>query len=68
MQVVRTSLIPGLLKTIESNRKMPLPLKLFEIQEVVLKDDKRDTKARNERRIAAVHYNKTPGFEVEIVT
>ncbi|CAK8683646.1 unnamed protein product [Clavelina lepadiformis] len=63
-QVVRTSLIPGLLKTIASNRKMPLPLKLFEIQEVVLKDDKRDTKARNERRIAAVHYNKTPGFEV----
>uniref|UniRef100_H2YUN5 Phenylalanine--tRNA ligase beta subunit n=1 Tax=Ciona savignyi TaxID=51511 RepID=H2YUN5_CIOSA len=63
-QVVRTSLIPGLLKTAGSNRKMPLPVKLFEIQEVVLKDGSRETGARNERRLAAVYYNKTPGFEV----
>ena len=37
-QVARTSLIPGLMKTISSNKKMPLPLKLFEISDVVLKD------------------------------
>merc|ERR1719244_2458376 len=37
-QVARTSLLPGLLKTIQANRKMPLPLKLFEISDVVLKD------------------------------
>jgi len=61
---VRTSLIPGLLKTVTSNRKMPLPIKLFEIQEVVVKDASRETGARNERRLAAVNYNKTPGFEV----
>lgn len=40
-QVARTSLIPGILKTIASNKKMPLPLKLFEISDIVLKDDKR---------------------------
>jgi phenylalanyl-tRNA synthetase beta chain len=38
-QVARTSLLPGLLKTIYSNKKMPLPLKLFEISDVVLKDN-----------------------------
>lgn len=38
-QVARTTLLPGLLKTIAANRKMPLPLKLFEISDVVLKDE-----------------------------
>ena len=56
--------MPGLLKTIASNRKMPLPLKLFEIQEIVVKDGQRETGARNERHLAAIHYNNTPGFEV----
>ena len=37
-QVARTSLLPGLLKTLQANRKMPLPLKLFEISDVVVKD------------------------------
>lgn len=31
--------MPGLLKTVAANRKMPLPLKLFEISDVVLKDE-----------------------------
>uniref|UniRef100_A0A8C1XPH5 Phenylalanine--tRNA ligase beta subunit n=1 Tax=Cyprinus carpio TaxID=7962 RepID=A0A8C1XPH5_CYPCA len=42
-QVARTSLLPGLLKTIAANRKMPLPLKLFEISDVVLKDETKDS-------------------------
>uniref|UniRef100_A0A8D0XHH7 Phenylalanine--tRNA ligase beta subunit n=1 Tax=Sus scrofa TaxID=9823 RepID=A0A8D0XHH7_PIG len=40
-QVARTTLLPGLLKTIAANRKMPLPLKLFEISDVVIKDSSR---------------------------
>ncbi|XP_053315679.1 phenylalanine--tRNA ligase beta subunit [Spea bombifrons] len=63
-QVSRTTLIPGLLKTIAANRKMPLPLKLFEISDVVLKDSSRDVGARNHRHLCAVYYNKNPGFEV----
>ncbi|XP_037122906.1 phenylalanine--tRNA ligase beta subunit [Syngnathus acus] len=63
-QVARTSLLPGLLKTIGANKKMPLPLKLFEISDVVLKDDTKDVGARNSRHICAVYYNKSPGFEV----
>lgn len=63
-QVARSSLLPGLMKTLLSNRDMPLPLKLFELQDVVVKDPKSDVGARNERRLAAVFYNKTAGFEV----
>ncbi|XP_053729549.1 phenylalanine--tRNA ligase beta subunit [Synchiropus splendidus] len=63
-QVARTTLLPGLLKTIAANRKMPLPLKLFEISDVVLKDETKDVGARNSRRFCAVYYNKNPGFEV----
>ncbi|XP_046850860.1 phenylalanine--tRNA ligase beta subunit-like [Xenia sp. Carnegie-2017] len=63
-QVVRTTLLPGLLKTVGANRKMPLPLKLFEISDIVLQDEKKDVGARNHRRICVINYNKTPGFEI----
>ncbi|XP_041120218.1 phenylalanine--tRNA ligase beta subunit-like isoform X1 [Polyodon spathula] len=63
-QVARTTLLAGLLKTVAANRKMPLPLKLFEISDVVLKDETRDVGARNNRRLCAIYYNKSPGFEV----
>lgn len=63
-QVVRTTLVPGLLKTLAANRKMPLPLKLFEVSDVVLADGKSEVGAKNERRVCAVNCNKTAGFEV----
>ncbi|XP_073216048.1 phenylalanine--tRNA ligase beta subunit isoform X2 [Lepidochelys kempii] len=63
-QVARTSLLPGLLKTIAANRKMPLPLKLFEISDIVLKDSTKDVGAGNQRNLCAIYYNKNPGFEV----
>uniref|UniRef100_A0A8D0YY80 Phenylalanine--tRNA ligase beta subunit n=1 Tax=Sus scrofa TaxID=9823 RepID=A0A8D0YY80_PIG len=63
-QVAHTTLLPGLLKTIAANRKMPLPLKLFEISDVVIKDSSRDVGARNYRHLCAVYYNKNPGFEI----
>ena len=63
-QVARTSLLPGLLKTVQANRKMPLPLKLFEISDVVLRDPGAEVGARNQRHMAAVFYNKSPGFEI----
>lgn len=65
-QVARTCLLPGLLKTLNSNKKMPLPMKLFEISDVVLADlDHPDIGARNERHLAAIYYGKqTSGFEI----
>uniref|UniRef100_A0A286XI98 Phenylalanine--tRNA ligase beta subunit n=1 Tax=Cavia porcellus TaxID=10141 RepID=A0A286XI98_CAVPO len=63
-QVARTTLLPGLLKTIAANRKMPLPLKLFEISDIVIKDSSKDVGAKNCRRLCAIYYNKNPGFEI----
>lgn len=63
-QVARYTLLPGLLKTIQANKNMPLPLKLFEISDVVVLDENVDTGTRNVRHFCAVNYNKTPGFEV----
>lgn len=62
--MVRTSLIPGLLKTIRENRSHPLPVKVFETSDVVFKDTTRERQARNVRHAAAVWCNKTAGFEV----
>ncbi|KAF7640229.1 Phenylalanine--tRNA ligase beta subunit [Meloidogyne graminicola] len=63
-QVVRNSLLPGILKTISNNKDMPLPLKLFEVQDVVFIDNTQDTKCRNERHLAAIFYSKTGAFEI----
>uniref|UniRef100_A0A8I6ASF2 Phenylalanine--tRNA ligase beta subunit n=1 Tax=Rattus norvegicus TaxID=10116 RepID=A0A8I6ASF2_RAT len=63
-QVARTTLLPGLLKTIAANRKMPLPLKLFEISDIVVQDPSKDVGAKNYRHLCAVYYNKNPGFEI----
>jgi phenylalanyl-tRNA synthetase beta chain len=61
--VVRTSLLPGLLKTIRENRSHALPIRIFEASDVVFKDTGRERQARNERHAAAVWCNKTAGFE-----
>jgi len=63
-QVGRTTLISGLLKTLSANKKMPLPLKLFEISDVILADEDAEVGAKNERRICAINCNKSAGFEV----
>jgi len=64
VQVARTTLLPGILKTLSSNKSMPLPVRLFEISDVVLKDASRDVGARNERRLCAVYCDTSSGFEV----
>ncbi|KAI0403062.1 phenylalanyl-tRNA synthetase [Xylaria palmicola] len=63
-QIVRTSLLPGLLKTVRDNKSVRLPLKIFETSDIVLKDDSLERRARNERHWAAAYSGKTGGFEV----
>ncbi|KDQ20712.1 hypothetical protein BOTBODRAFT_26731 [Botryobasidium botryosum FD-172 SS1] len=63
-QVVRTTLLPGLLKTIRENKVHPLPIRIFETSDVVVKDKTVERQARNIRKAAAVWCNKTAGFEV----
>jgi len=63
-QVARTCLLPGILRTLSANRKMPLPLKLFEISDIVKKDSSKDVGSRNIRNLCAVYMGKTSGYEV----
>jgi len=60
-QMPRTSLLPGLFKTIVSNKTHSLPIQIFEISDVV---KKQGNQCYNERKISAMHCNKTSGFEV----
>lgn len=63
-QIVRTSLLPGLLKTIRENRKHTLPMKIFEVYDIVVKDDSLERRSRNVRRCAALYCGRKAGFEV----
>lgn len=54
LEVVRTSLLPGLLKSVAANKFMPLPIRIFEVSDVVLLDSAKDVGARNERRLSAL--------------
>ncbi|KAL1242449.1 Phenylalanine--tRNA ligase beta subunit [Trichinella spiralis] len=63
-QATRTLLLPGILKTLAHNKDKALPLKLFEIQDVVERDEYSDCDDPvNRRHFCAVYYGKTSGFE-----
>lgn len=62
-QVVRTTLLPGILKTIKENRKHSLPIKVFECGDIVLKNPELERGAFNQRNWCAVYAGKTSGFE-----
>jgi len=70
-EVVRTTLLPGLLKTLQHNKSASFTagFRLFEISDVVLPDDQHAITgtvvgARNERRLCAVYAGPTSGFEI----
>jgi phenylalanyl-tRNA synthetase beta chain len=70
-QVVRTTLLPGLLKTLQHNKSASFTggFKLFEISDVVLPDDQHVVAetivgAKNARRVCAVYAGPTSGFEI----
>lgn len=63
-EVVRTTLLAGLLKTLNSNKHLSPPVKVFEIGDVVIQDPTRETGSKNQRRVCALHAGLTSGFEV----
>jgi phenylalanyl-tRNA synthetase beta chain len=62
-EIVRTCLLPGLLKVVASNKHNPMPIRLFEIGDVVFQANGEG--AVNERRLAAIFAGKTSGFELK---
>ena len=70
-QVVRTTLLPGLLKTLQHNKSASFSggFKLFEISDVVMPDGghvvtETVVGAKNARRVCAAYSGPTSGFEV----
>lgn len=63
-QVVATSLLVGILKTISKNIKEIKPIKLFSVSDVVHIDDKQVSGAINKRRVCVSYCGNTSGFEI----
>jgi len=63
--VVRTSLLPGLLKTLNRNLgQVNIPIRIFEAGDIVIQDATQDTGARNCRRVSALYCANNSGLEV----
>jgi len=65
-EIVRTSLLVGALKTLECAKAHSVKegLKLFEVNDVVHRDDNEDVGALNRRHLVATYTGMTAGFEV----
>ncbi|KAM1026360.1 hypothetical protein ACFX13_040004 [Malus domestica] len=63
-ELVRTSLMPGILKTVNNNKDHPKPIKIFEVGDIVLLDEKTDVGARNRCQLAALYCGATSGLEL----
>ena len=65
-EIVRTSLLVGALKTLECAKAHSVKegLKLFEVNDVVHRDDGEDVGALNRRHLVATYTGPTAGFEV----
>ena len=65
-EIVRPALLPGILKTIASNREVGVSkgLRLFEVSDVCLLDPTTDTGAKNERHICVCYTGPTAGLEI----
>ena len=62
---VRSLLLPGLLKTLFSNKSERLPHKIFEVADVCVIDPTTDTGARNARHICVLYAdNSKTGMEI----
>jgi len=61
-EIVRTTLLAGVLKCLASNKQLPLPIKIFEIGDIVVLDPAMEVGARNIRRICAIHAGLTAEF------
>lgn len=63
-EVVRTSLMAGILKTVGHNKDHPKPIKIFEVGDITLLDDSKDVRATNRRQLAALYCGANSGFEL----
>ncbi|GJU10595.1 phenylalanine--tRNA ligase beta subunit, cytoplasmic [Tanacetum coccineum] len=63
-EVVRSSLMAGILKTVAHNKDHPKPIKIFEVGDTAVLDETKDVGARNCRQLTALYCGATSGFEL----
>jgi phenylalanyl-tRNA synthetase beta chain len=63
-EYIRSSLIPGILKSIEGNKANQLPFKIFEIADVVLVDKSNEVGACNRRKLCFAYTNTSSALEI----
>jgi phenylalanyl-tRNA synthetase beta chain len=61
-EIVRTSILPGVLKTLANNKEMSPPIKLFEVGDVVVQEPTREVGCKNVRRICAIFASMKTNF------
>src|SRR5205085_4929049 len=60
--VVRMHLMGGLFEALRDNRRRPMPIRLFEVDNVVELDDKAETGAGEKRSLALVEIGRESGY------
>jgi len=63
IETARVTLLTGLLRTVANNKALPLPLRVFEIGETVVKDASSPVGARNIQKLAALQCDVSSGFD-----
>jgi phenylalanyl-tRNA synthetase beta chain len=59
----RTTMVPGLLKVVQANKSVKLPLKIFELGDVVVQSAAKPEGAANVRHLGVLYAGQTSGFE-----
>lgn len=62
MTVVRSHLMTGLMEHLRENRRAPLPLRFFELDNVTVLDPAAETGAREQRRVCLVEMGKDASY------
>jgi phenylalanyl-tRNA synthetase beta chain len=60
--VLRTHLMGGLLEALHENRRRPMPLRMFEMDNIADLDDAAETGAAEQRRLAFVEIGRDAGY------
>ena len=63
-EYMRSSLIPGILKSVEANKANQLPFRIFEISDVVVIDKDNEVGAANRRKLCFAYTNTVSSMEI----
>lgn len=61
-EIVRTTLLGGVLKCLANNKHLPMPIKIFEVGDIVIQEPTMEVGARNIRRVCAINAGQTAEF------